>query len=143
MQNAILSVARKAEDKRNVMFTFPKDLLPGVDKRTKRNIRVLGFVDESVETYWLYCGTKATNEYDYKDTLIYGVNRYCVPAVSGYLRDYGFPVKEDEYALSEMIQWIWRSAIRKPEGKIRLAILPERMRNIFNHWLDGEDDLLE
>lgn len=143
VQNAILNVSRKAEDKSTVMFTFPKDMLPGVTKRTRRDVRVHGFIDESSETYWVYCGTKATNQYDYKDTLIHGVNRYCVPAVSGYLRDYGFPVKEDEYALSEMIQWIWRSAIRKPEGKIRLAILSERMRRIFNAWLDGDDDLLE
>ena len=51
----------------------------------------------------------------------------------------------DEYALAEMVQWIWRTRVR--DGlPITVAIPDERMRRIFVDWLDGafeSCDLLE
>ena len=48
------------------------------------------------------------------------------------------------FALQEMLQWIWRSAIR--DGKpIDLYIPSERMRSLLVEWLDyvaGERDTL-
>ena len=42
---------------------------------------------------------------------------------------------EDLFALSEMLQFIWRSAIR--EGKdIHLYIPSSRMRGLLETWLD-------
>ena len=41
---------------------------------------------------------------------------------------------DDEYALSEMIQWIWRSAIR--DGKEIWVYIPSRrMRELLKKWL--------
>lgn len=43
---------------------------------------------------------------------------------------------EDDYALSEMIQWVWRSAIR--DGKEIWVYIPSRrMRELFQNWLNG------
>lgn len=39
------------------------------------------------------------------------------------------------WALSEMIQWIWRSAIRDGED-IYIYIPSERMRNLLSDWID-------
>ena len=49
----------------------------------------------------------------------------------------GFPVKEDVFALSEMVQWIWRSAIR--EGNpINIYVPSSRMRSLLQRWLNDE-----
>lgn len=138
VENAILSVCRLAEHKEDVMFTFPKDLLKNPNKKNQtKYLNIRGFMDESKETYWVFCGTKATNSYAHKTLLIHAFNRYPMLSVSSYLADYGFPLEDDEYALSEMIQWVWRSAIREPHGKIKLAILSPRMESIFKRWLDS------
>ena len=41
---------------------------------------------------------------------------------------------EDAYALSEMLQLIWRSRIRKGES-INVYIPSRRMRELFEDWL--------
>lgn len=49
----------------------------------------------------------------------------------------GFPVKEDIFALSEMVQWVWRSAIR--EGNpINIYVPSSRMRDLLERWLEDE-----
>ena len=46
-------------------------------------------------------------------------------------------MEEDAYALSELIQWIFRSAIR--DGKeIWLYIPSKRMRNLLIDWIGGD-----
>lgn len=77
---------------------------------------------------------RATNEYRDRDHLAYCVNVYYNPYMKNYFVDHGIEVKEDEYALSEMIQWIWRSAIR--DGKdIWIYIPSKRMRDLLKDWL--------
>jgi phosphoribosyl-AMP cyclohydrolase len=54
----------------------------------------------------------------------------------------GVNLDEDLFALSEMIQFIWRSRIR--EGKpIDLFVPSGRMRTILKAWLDCQEDPLE
>ena len=49
----------------------------------------------------------------------------------------GFPVNEDVFALSEMVQWIWRSAIR--EGNpINIYVPSARMRDLLTRWMNDE-----
>ena len=44
-------------------------------------------------------------------------------------------VNEDGYALSEMLQFIWRSAIR--DGKEIWVYIPSiRMRTLLKEWID-------
>ena len=41
------------------------------------------------------------------------------------------------FALSELIQWVWRSQIR--DGKpIKLYLPSKRMRQLFQSWMRGE-----
>ena len=58
---------------------------------------------------------RATNEYRKRTCLAYCVNVFFNPFMKNYFLAYGVEVQEDVYALSEMIQWIWRSAIRDGE----------------------------
>lgn len=127
--NAIRSVARKF-DKEDLFFTLPKSLV--LPDKGKPKIRVVGY--PATECF-LYVGTKATNKHSHKSVVIHAFNRYPMVSVSSYLQDYVFPIEPDHFALSEMIQFIWRSAIR--DGKqIHLCIIPTRMKRLFTEWLD-------
>jgi hypothetical protein len=55
---------------------------------------------------------KATNDYGHKTVLAYLATRFSIPEIRGYFESRGVDVHEDLYALSEMVQWLWRSAIR-------------------------------
>lgn len=87
---------------------------------------------------WVPCSTKATNRYADRHVCLYDINRFLQPHIADFYEKRGFPINEDVYALSEMIQWIWRSAIRKGEP-ITVYIPSERMRKLFLDWL-GVDE---
>jgi hypothetical protein len=80
--------------------------------------------------------TKATNEYRDKKSLAYLCNLFHNPLIKGYFEDRGITVYEELYALSEMIQWIWRSQIRDDQP-ITVFIPSERMRSLFMQWLNS------
>ena len=47
----------------------------------------------------------------------------------------GIRVEEDQYALSELIQWIFRSALRDNK-EITLYIPSKRMRKLLENWIN-------
>ena len=49
---------------------------------------------------------------------------------------HGIEVDEDMYALSIMVQWIWRSAIRDG-NEVYLYIPSRRMRELLIGWIDS------
>lgn len=78
---------------------------------------------------------KATNKYRECTQLAYMVNRFESPAVIKFFGRYGVQLDRDEIALSEMLQWIWRSAIR--DGKpVNLYIPSYRMRHLLIEWMN-------
>lgn len=79
---------------------------------------------------------RATNKYRNKLSLIYLVNRRYNPIIYQWFKDKGILVNEDEYALGELIQWVFRSAIRDG-GNIEIYIPSSRMRNMLIKWLDN------
>ena len=84
------------------------------------------------------CNARATNEFSQKKDLAYLVNIYVHPFVIRFLRERtGLKMDSDRYALSQMIQWIWRSRIRNG-GSINLYIPSYRMRRILYNWLGVE-----
>ncbi|MBG9776178.1 hypothetical protein [Brevibacillus laterosporus] len=86
---------------------------------------------------FISCNARAVNKFKHKTSLAYLINRYANPIVLGFFEERGIKIDQDLYALSEMLQWVWRSAIR--EGKeINLYIPSKRMRTLFNSWLDDE-----
>jgi hypothetical protein len=78
---------------------------------------------------------RATNMYADKNVLAYCCNIFLHPDVEFFFRKRNIKVNEEKYALSEMLQWIWRSAIRNDE-EITIYIPSKRMRNLFINWLD-------
>lgn len=124
----------------DTMFTFPKSRSNFADNRQNK-IKPKGFVDSALKARntpekvcWLASSTRATNAYKHKSCVIHAYDRYPNSSVESYLQDYGYPINRDVFALSEMLQWIWRSRIRD-DKPINLAILSPRMKKLFLDWL--------
>lgn len=81
---------------------------------------------------------RAINGYADRSHIIYLVNTYPLVDVKEYLDslvDIDKRLDSDDYALSEMIQFIFRSAIRNGEP-VKIYIASERMKHLFIRWLD-------
>ena len=85
------------------------------------------------------CNARATNNYSNKKNLIYAVNVYINPFISKYFSRNNQRLNEDKYALQQLLQWIWRSAIRNGEA-INIYIPSKRMRNLLCEYLGLEQD---
>lgn len=83
------------------------------------------------------CSARATNEFRNKKALAYMLNRYLNPNIKKFFGIFDVRLNEDKYALSELLQWIFRSQIRM--GKpINIYIPSVRMRNLLIGWLNNE-----
>ena len=78
---------------------------------------------------------RSTNKYADTYNLAYCVNVYLHPGITQFFLQRGISINEDLYGLSEMIQWIWRSRIRKGES-INIYIPSMRMRNLLIDWMN-------
>lgn len=87
---------------------------------------------------------RATNEYGDRYVLAYLVNVFEHRMVKNWFERKGINLDDNLFALSTMLQWIWRSRIRnyKPNDgkdyKIHLYLPSKRMRNLLNEWLDNK-----
>ncbi|MEC2296681.1 hypothetical protein P9266_18460 [Bacillus subtilis] len=83
------------------------------------------------------CNARATNDFKHKKHLVYTINRYVNTVLYNYFKEkYQITIDQDAFALSELVQWIWRSAIRDGE-EITLYIPSLRMRELLIEWLNG------
>lgn len=78
---------------------------------------------------------KATNEYRNRHYMIYLVNLFMNVGEKTFYHKHGIEADDDMYALSIMVQWIWRSAIRDGD-EIYLYIPSRRMRNLLENWIE-------
>ena len=78
---------------------------------------------------------RATNEYADRTRLVFAVNIFCNVGQRMFYMEHGVALNEDLYALSTMIQWVWRSAIRNGK-EIYLYVPSKRMRTLFTQWMD-------
>lgn len=93
---------------------------------------------------FLSCNARATNDYDDRRVLAYLINKFYNPVFRRMFKNvYNITLNEERYALSEMIQWIWRSKLRRSnipdeDRAITIYIPSKRMRDLLNRWLAGE-----
>lgn len=79
---------------------------------------------------------RASNKYKERTSVAYPVNRYLNTGVKNFFVNHNVEVDEDGFALSEMLQFIWRSAIR--EGHEIWVYIPSiRMRELLKEWLEN------
>ncbi|KMY48349.1 DEAD/DEAH box helicase family protein [Peribacillus loiseleuriae] len=81
--------------------------------------------------------SRATNQFKLKTYLAYLVNRYMNPIEKKFFEQYGVVIDEETWALSELVQWLWRSGIRDG-NQISVYIPSKRMRDLFIKFLNSE-----
>ena len=101
-----------------------------VFKQVKSRLRGKGYAKGFVAT-----NCRATNEYGNRTAVAYLVNRFPNTVVRNFFTAKGIKFDEDAFALSEMLQFIWRSAIRNNKP-IDLYIPSSRMRKLLMDWVN-------
>lgn len=84
---------------------------------------------------FLQVSARATNEYRDRTDIAYMANRFIDPNIRNFFASKGITINEEHFALAEMLQWIWRSAIRD-DKPIRLYIPSRRMRELLQNWIE-------
>lgn len=80
---------------------------------------------------------RASNDFKHKKSMAYLGNRYFDPQTASFFRERGVDLDEDLWALSELIQWVWRGSIREKKT-MNLYIPNIRMRKLLVDWLEGK-----
>lgn len=92
---------------------------------------------KSAKKQFVSLTARATNEYIDKEVCIYLANRFMNPVEKKFFEFHNIKVDQDFWALSELIQWLFRSRVRRGE-KIELYIPSSRMRGLLEKYLKGE-----
>ena len=85
---------------------------------------------------FLQMRARATNAYKNRDFVLYMLNRFADPNIKKFFYKKGVKIDEEQFALSEMLQFIWRSAIRD-NNPITLYIPSRRMRELLVNWIES------
>ena len=124
----------KGVDVENILITCMKEAWKkkaANDNKYKPSV----FAKESHiwKTNWISNKTRGTNDYAHCSHLIYLYDQYPHPFITRWL---GVSSMEfaDAYALTELIQWVWRSRVRRGEP-ITVYLPSIRMRQLFEEWL--------
>lgn len=111
-------------------------------KNERGNPGIMTGKKERYRDRFLACNARATNKWSESTTLAYLVNVFPDPSIIRWFNDNGGNIDADQYALSSMLQWIWRSAIRDNKH-INIYIPSKRMREMLNNWLTPESEQAE
>jgi hypothetical protein len=95
------------------------------------------------DSCFISINARASNDYADREAMIYLANRFSNPALLKYLKAKGVEMEEDLWALSEMLQWLWRGCIRKcprePLSPDMHVFIPSyRMRHLFKAWIGSD-----
>ncbi|MCD8090412.1 MAG: hypothetical protein LUD81_07310 [Clostridiales bacterium] len=131
LKNNLYNYLRHIVDAKSdtIMWTTFKD--------AENTIKGKGYSNQFVS-----CNCRSTNKYSDRYNLAYCLNTYIHPSIIEFFSERGIEINQDLYALSEMIQWIWRSRIRNDES-INIYIPSVRMRRLLNNWLNTTSEYKE
>lgn len=137
MMKSSIEKSLKDMGKGNVFWTTFKDYqtdLQGI--RYTKKVKVAGMSEP--RSPFVAKNMRASNEYADCTNCIHTVNVYPHMNLSSYLAREGVRIDESLYAVSELIQFIFRGSIRNHKP-MKLLILSNRMRNLLRDWLtDGK-----
>lgn len=86
-------------------------------------------------TNFLPLNSRATNAFRDVTSVAYLANRFVNPHIANFFADKEATVDPDAFALSEMLQFIWRSAVRD-DKPIDLYLPSKRMRSLLINWIN-------
>ena len=125
-----------------IMWSTVKSAASVINGRGYMYVNTEEHPDKANDTF-IACNARGSNEFAHKHCLVYALNVFLQPEIRQYFISQSkgeVEINEDAYALSQLIQWVWRSAIRNDE-EIWIYIPSDRMRALFKKWLgyhDGE-----
>lgn len=90
-----------------------------------------------LKDHFVSINARATNDYQHKSTCIYLANRYTNPVIKNFFSKHEVEVDVALFALSELLQWLFRSRIRTDQP-INVYIPSIRMRTLLEQYLDNE-----
>lgn len=117
---------------RNISATSSDKNLWTTFKEYKSNLRGKGYTKGFASL-----SMRATNLYSDKESIAYLANRYMNPLIKNFFVSKGIKIDEDKYALSELIQFLFRSQIRN-DSPVNIYIPSSRMRNLLKSWIEQE-----
>ena len=92
------------------------------------------------KTNWIAKTAKGTNEYRHCTHAVYLTELNLSPSIIAYLGvDKQF---EKDWAVSELIQWLYRTALRDG-GKVELHLASSHMKCLLEGWLYEQDQMIE
>ena len=113
----------------------PRGYVTSTKKKLSYLMGIKDHTEKARDLNFIPVNMKASNLYKEREAVAYPFTMYPHQALKVFFQDSGIPFDEDRYALSEMIQLLWRSAIR--DGKeVNLYIPSYRMRTLFLNWLN-------
>ncbi len=84
---------------------------------------------------------RGVNDFAHKQYMAYLCNTYPIQPLQAAFAQEGFAIDTDDYALNQLIQWVFRGAVRN--GKPMTVFIPNRrMRRMFLKWLGYSDEEL-
>lgn len=101
-------------------------------KDYKKKLKGKGYTNGFVEL-----NARATNKYRHKKNLVYLYNRYIKPPIYNFLVNHEIYFDNNMYAIGDLIQWIFRSAIRDGQP-VNIYLPSERMRRLLKEYLGKE-----
>jgi hypothetical protein len=130
---------RKLKDVKpdNILLTCKKDAWIKASNDNEVEHTQLAKHSRLKASNWIPNTTRGTNDYIHCSHLIYLYDQHINPVIARWLGNNTQKFK-DAYALTELIQWIWRSRIRRGEP-ITVYLPSPRMRGLFERWLYGEE----
>ncbi|MGD7047687.1 hypothetical protein FZC83_05395 [Rossellomorea marisflavi] len=117
---------------RNVAKASGKEIIWTTIKDAQVDLKGKGYTKGFIP-----CNMRATNDYADRSALAYVFNRFLNPIEKSFFEDHGVKVDEELLAVSDLLQWIWRSRIRNGKS-ISLYLPSSRMRRLLKSWKDYE-----
>lgn len=113
---------------KNVLNAPADSIMWSTLKEIEHRLKGKGYANASIPV-----NARATNEYADKWALAYIFNRFKNPYENSFFEDNGVKVNEDLLAVSDLLQWIWRSRIRNGQP-VNLYLPSSRMRSLLLAW---------
>lgn len=126
----VLTYVKKEKDRNSEVIEEMTFVKPE-DKKYDKNGNLIGL---NATCGFASMNARATNSYRQTTNVAYPINRFMRTNVKNFFVMNNIKVDEDGWALSEMIQFLFRSALREGQ-EINVYVPSVRMRKLLEQWI--------
>ncbi|SFF17517.1 hypothetical protein SAMN05428981_12124 [Bacillus sp. OV194] len=121
-------------DNDKIFWTTLKSVAPKI-----KNVKCkLNKKDDRSKDNYVPLNIRATNDYADCTSMAYVYNRFMNPIEKNFFTNRGITVDQDQLAMSDLIQFLFRGCIRKGEP-MNCYIPSSRMRDLLEQWFSYEE----